>query len=184
MKVPQNAILDANDLESDTIRVGQVLFIPGAKMDANELSRAIRRQPSTPNQSVRNVRPMIYPVSGRPTSGYGWRLDPVNPQSGVTRFHHAIDLGGNIGDPVRAAMKGKVLNTDHNPNLGNFVILGHEGYQTLYAHLSAFSVKTGDTVEQGQEIGKMGDTGYTTGPHLHFEVFRNGKRVNPLEVLR
>ena len=178
MSAPVNAILDANSLQSDTIRPGDVLFIPGARMDAGEFRRAIRREQPAP------ARPMIRPVPGRLTSSYGWRLDPVNPRSGTTRFHHGIDLIGNAGDPIKAAMLGTVLNIDHNPNLGNFIILGHGEYQTLYAHLSAFSVKIADTVEQGQEIGKIGSTGYTTGPHLHFEVFRRGNRVNPLEVLR
>jgi murein DD-endopeptidase MepM/ murein hydrolase activator NlpD len=68
--------------------------------------------------------------------------------------------------------------------LGNFIILKHGEYQTLYAHLSAVSVKKGDEVKQGQLIGKVGETGYTTGPHLHFEVFRNGTRINPLEILK
>ncbi|MCL2128218.1 MAG: M23 family metallopeptidase [Treponema sp.] len=181
MKVPQNAILDANDLASDVIRPGEVLFIPGARMDASEFSSAIRRQ--TAVRSV-NERPMLYPVSGSITSGYGWRLDPVNPKSGVTRFHHAIDLLGSTGDSVKAAMGGTVLNTDNNPTLGNFIILGHGEFQTLYAHLSAFSVATGDEVRQGDEIGKVGNTGYTTNPHLHFEAFRYGKRINPLDLLK
>ena len=181
MKTPQNAILDANNLASDTIRSGEVLFIPGGRMDASEFRRAIRRDAPVQN-AVEKL--MIYPVSGRLTSGYGWRLDPVKPESGIRRFHHAIDLISNTGDPVKAAMKGTVLNVDHNPNLGNFVILGHGEYQTLYAHLSAFSVRTGDAVDQGQEIGKVGNTGYTTNPHLHFEVFRKGNRINPLEVLK
>jgi len=181
MKAPQNTILDANNLASDTIRAGEVLFIPGGRMDASEFRRAIRRDPGVQNTAEKS---MIYPVSGRLTSSYGWRLDPVRPESGVKRFHHAIDLIGNTGDPVKAVMKGTVLNTDHNPNLGNFIILGHGEYQSLYAHLSAFSVKTGDTVEQGQEIGKVGNTGYTTNPHLHLEVFRNGNRINPLDVLK
>ena len=178
---PQNAILDANDIRSDTIQVGEVLFIPGGRMNANELRRAMRReavrQPST-------ERLMIRPLSGKITSGYGWRLDPVNPRSGVTRFHHAVDFLGNTGDPIKAVMRGTVLNIAQDTNLGNFIILGHGEYQTLYAHLSAFSVKIGDTVEQGQEIGKVGNTGYTTNPHLHFEVFRNAKRINPLDVLK
>ena len=181
MKTPQNAILDANDIRSDTIRVGEVLFIPGGRMNAGELNRAMRRETARQPAAERS---MIRPLSGKMTSGYGWRLDPVNPRSGVTRFHHAIDFLGNTGDPIKAVMRGTVLNTSHDPNLGNFIILGHGEYQTLYAHLSAFSVKTGDTVEQGQEIGKVGNTGYTTNPHLHFEVFRNAKRINPLDVLK
>jgi len=180
MKVPQNAILDANNILSDTIRPGEVLFIPGARMDASELSYAMRRD------AVRKTaeKPMIYPVSGRITSGYGWREDPVKPRPGEMRFHKAVDIAGKMGDPVKAAMQGTVLYCDNNPNLGNFIVLNHGEYQTLYAHLSAYSVKAGEKVNQGQEIGKIGDTGYTTGPHLHLEAFRNGNRVNPLDLLK
>jgi murein DD-endopeptidase MepM/ murein hydrolase activator NlpD len=176
MKVPQNAILDANEILSENIPAGKVIFIPGGKMDANELSRAIKRPV---------IEKMIYPVSNRRiTSSYGWREDPVNPVAGQMTFHRAVDLAGKMGDPVKAAMKGTVLHVDNNRNLGNFIILKHDEYQTLYGHLSAVSVKKGDAVSQGQLIGKVGETGYTTGPHLHFEVFRNGARINPLEILR
>ena len=180
MKVPLNAILDANNIASDSIIPGEILFIPGARMDANEFNRAYRREVARRTSE----KPMIYPIPGSITSGYGWRVDPVRPNPDKKTFHFAIDLLGNTGDSVKAAMKGTVLNTAHNPNLGNFIILQHDGYQTVYAHLSAFSVKVGDRINQGQEIGKVGNTGYTTNPHLHFEVFRDGKRINPLEVLK
>jgi len=180
MNVPQNAILDANNMLSDTIRPGEVLFLPGARMEASEFNQAFRRD------AVRKAaEKMFLPVNGKITSGYGWREDPVNPKPGEKRFHWGVDFIGKTGDTIKAAMKGTVLHTDNNPNLGNFIILKHDnGYQTLYAHLSAYSVKAGDKVEQGQEIGKVGDTGYTTGPHLHFEAFRNGNRVNPLDLLK
>ena len=176
MKVPQNAILDANDILNENIPAGKVIFIPGGKMDATALNRAIKRPV---------VEKMIYPVSNRRiTSNYGWREDPVNPVAGQMTFHRAVDLAGKMGDPVKAALKGTVLHVDNNRNLGNFIILKHGEYQTLYAHLSAVSVKRGEAVNQGQVIGRVGETGYTTGPHLHFEVFRNGTRVNPLELLK
>jgi len=180
MKVPQNAILDANNLMSDTILPGQVLFIPGARMDANEFNRAFRR-----DTGRRAENPILLPVGGKVTSGYGWREDPVRPVPGEKRFHRGVDFVGKMGDPIKAAMKGTVLHIDNNPNLGNFIILKHDGgLQSLYAHLSAYSVKAGDTVSQGQEIGKIGATGYTTGPHLHFEVFRNGNRIDPLDLYK
>jgi murein DD-endopeptidase MepM/ murein hydrolase activator NlpD len=99
-------------------------------------------------------------------------------------LHRAIDFAGNIGDPIKAAMNGTVLYAGNTSILGNYIILKHGELQSLYAHMSAFSVKLGDTVKQGQEIGKIGNTGYTTGPHLHFATFRNGKVVNPFELLK
>jgi murein DD-endopeptidase MepM/ murein hydrolase activator NlpD len=176
MKVPQNAILDANEILTEIISAGTVIFIPGGKMDTTALSRAIKRPV---------IEKMLYPVNNkRITSGYGWREDPVNPVAGQMTFHRAVDLASKMGDPVKAALKGTVLHVDNNRNLGNFIILKHGEYQTLYAHLSAVSVKPGEEVSQGQLIGKVGESGYTTGPHLHFEVYRNGNRINPLELLR
>jgi murein DD-endopeptidase MepM/ murein hydrolase activator NlpD len=82
-------------------------------------------------------------------------------------------------------MAGFVEESGNDRVLGNFIILNHKDYRTLYAHLSAFSVKKGAEVRQGQEIGKMGDTGYTTGTHLHFAVYdRNGNSVSPTGLLR
>jgi len=127
---------------------------------------------------------MIRPVPGRITSGFGWREDPFHPGSGRMELHRAVDLAGRTGDPIRAAMRGTVFHRGANPILGNFIILQHEGFQTLYAHLSAFSVATGETVRQGQEIGRIGSTGRATGPHLHFAVFQNGEPVNPVDLWR
>jgi murein DD-endopeptidase MepM/ murein hydrolase activator NlpD len=100
------------------------------------------------------------------------------------QFHQGVDIVGNIGDPVRAAMDGTVMHRGANPEFGNFMVLQHGEYQTLYAHLSAFSVAQGQSVRQGQEIGKIGNTGRSTGPHLHFGVFQRGEPVNPVDRWR
>ncbi|MDR1100066.1 MAG: M23 family metallopeptidase [Treponema sp.] len=166
--VPLEAILDANDIQNDTISQGAVLFIPGARMRSEDLKLALGEL-------------FIYPIRGRLTSPYGWRNDPI---SGVRRFHAALDLAAPIGLPVKAAMDGRVSAAGVNATYGNFIILSHSGgYQTMYAHLNAFSVKQGEYVEQGVKIGEVGNTGYSTGPHLHFAVYKNGKAVNPLDLL-
>jgi murein DD-endopeptidase MepM/ murein hydrolase activator NlpD len=168
MGVPLEAILDANDLQSDTISTGTVLFIPGARMRAEDLKLALGEL-------------FIYPVRGRITSGFGWRNDPI---SGVRRFHAALDMAAPTGTAVKAAMDGRVSTVGVNSTYGNFIILNHgNGYQTLYAHLNTVSVKKDDRVNQGSRIGEVGSTGYSTGPHLHFAVYRNGRAVNPLEYL-
>jgi len=175
MGIPVNVLLDANDIYDNNLTPGRVLFIPGGRMDANELRRAIWRP--APER-------MIRPLNGRITSGFGWREDPFSPGSGRMQLHRAVDISGRIGDPVRAAKGGVVVHRGANPTYGNFIVLRHGYYQTLYAHLSSFSVAAGETVNQGQEIGRVGISGRTTGPHLHFAVFYRGEPINPVDRWR
>jgi murein DD-endopeptidase MepM/ murein hydrolase activator NlpD len=167
MGVPLEAILDANDIQSDKINAGMTLFIPGARMKSEDLKLALGEL-------------FIYPLRGaRLSSPFGWRNDPF---TGVRRYHAAIDLSAPQGTPIKAAMDGKVSITGYDLNLGNFIIVSHSGgYLTTYAHLAGVSVKKGDQVKQGAQIGTVGSTGYSTGPHLHFIITRNGRAVNPLD---
>ena len=169
MGVPLEAILDANDLQNDFISSGMTLFIPGARMNREDLKLALGEL-------------FLYPVRGaRLSSPFGWRNDPF---TGVRSYHAAIDLSCPQGTPIKSAMDGKVSALGYNATYGNYLILSHSGgYQTMYAHLFSFSVKKGDQVGQGSLIGAVGTTGYSTGPHLHFAVFKNGKAVNPLDFL-
>jgi murein DD-endopeptidase MepM/ murein hydrolase activator NlpD len=167
--VPLAVILDVNNLESDVINPGSSLFLPGVRMPQEEIRMALGES-------------FIYPIRGILSSSYGWRVDPI---AKVERFHSAIDLAAPLGTPVKAAMDGKVSRVAVNSVYGIYIILTHPGgYQSLYAHLSASSVKQGASVIQGGKIGEVGSTGYSTGPHLHFGVFRNNKAINPLEVLQ
>jgi murein DD-endopeptidase MepM/ murein hydrolase activator NlpD len=112
---------------------------------------------------------------------FGMRKDPF---TGVNRFHNGVDLANDIGTPIMAAMSGKVAMLGYNPNFGKYIILSHpEGFQTLYGHLDAFHVKRGDRVSQGHQIGAMGNSGYSTGSHLHFSIFRRGEPVDPMRYL-
>jgi murein DD-endopeptidase MepM/ murein hydrolase activator NlpD len=168
MEAPIEAILDANNMDSDTITAGMSLFIPGARMRSEELKLALGEL-------------FVYPVRGRLSSSYGWRNDPV---SGARRFHAALDMAANTGTPVKASMDGRVATVGVNSVYGKYIILSHSGgFQTLYAHLNAVSVTQGSHANQGSKIGEVGSTGYSTGPHLHFAVYKNGKPVNPLEYL-
>jgi murein DD-endopeptidase MepM/ murein hydrolase activator NlpD len=123
-----------------------------------------------------------YPVRGaRLTSAFGWRNDPI---TGVRRHHAAVDLAAAQGTPVKAASGGRVLAVGYNSTYGKYIVLGHSGgYQTMYAHLNTTSVIQGASVSQGDKIGEVGSTGYSTGPHLHFAVYKNGRAVNPLDFL-
>jgi murein DD-endopeptidase MepM/ murein hydrolase activator NlpD len=167
--VPMEAILDANDLQKDIITAGQLIFVPGARMRSEDLKLALGEL-------------FIYPLRGaRLTSPFGWRNDPI---SGVRRHHAAIDLAAPTGTIVKAAMDGKVSSVGFNSTYGKYIILSHGNeYQTMYAHLNQVSVKQGDRVIQGVKIGEVGSTGYSTGPHLHFAIYKNGRPVNPLDFL-
>jgi murein DD-endopeptidase MepM/ murein hydrolase activator NlpD len=88
------------------------------------------------------------------------------------------------GTPILAAMVGSVGSVGWNANYGYFVILKHSGYQTLYGHLKRYVVQKGQKVRQGEKIGELGTTGYSTGPHLHFAIFKNGQPVDPLRFLK
>jgi len=128
-------------------------------------------------------RPMLSsPVDGRLTSGFGLRKHPI---TGEVHFHQGIDIAASQGTPIRAVKDGTVEFSGTMSGYGKVVILRHQnGLSTLYAHSSKLAVKAGDQVRQGQVVGAVGSTGRSTGPHLHFEVRRDGKAVNPLMYLR
>ena len=168
--VPLEVILDINDIKSDLIREGETIFIPGARMNDLDLKKSLGEL-------------FIYPVQSRyVTSKFGMRKDPI---SGELNFHTGIDLRGNIGAAVTASLDGTVSVVSENWLYGKYIIISHgNGYKTLYAHLSSYSVKQGDRVSQGKKIAEVGNTGYSTGSHLHFGIYdKNGKLVNPLELL-
>ena len=113
------------------------------------------------------------------TSDFGYRVSPI---SGTWKFHSGVDLAAPTGTPVYACKGGKVQSAVKNdPVFGNYIILQHANSTTsVYAHLSEISVKKDETVSKGKIIGKVGTTGASTGPHLHFEVRQNGRPMNPL----
>jgi murein DD-endopeptidase MepM/ murein hydrolase activator NlpD len=164
-----NGVLDWNRLASSVISVGQELFLPGARMNPNELSRILGNL-------------FMYPVQGRISSYFGERADPF---TGVPNYHNGIDIVNAPGTLILAAMAGTVAEVGFNYNYGNYVILKHAGqYQTLYGHLTRSIVGRGQKVQQGDRIGELGSTGYSTGPHLHFSIFHGGQPVDPLRFLK
>jgi len=167
-KVPLEAILDANDIQSDEIKAGTVLFIPGAKMDKTALRQALGTF-------------FIWPLAGKRSSPFGWRNDPF---TGARSFHAGQDISVPMGSPVKASSDGRVSATGFNAVYGNFLIVSHtEDYQTMYAHLSKILVKKGAYVSQGSVIARSGNSGRSTGPHLHFSVYKNKRAINPLDVV-
>lgn len=163
-----NDILDANDLQSSVIRVNQELFLPGGTLSTFELKKATGEL-------------FVYPTSGRLSSGFGIRPDPF---TGIPRMHYGIDLANYMGTPVKASFEGRVVALGVNQSYGKYIIIKHSGgFQTLYGHLSNWIVSKGEYVNQGEKIGEMGNTGRSTGPHLHFGIYKNQQPVDPLKYL-
>ncbi|MCI5157652.1 MAG: hypothetical protein D3906_04290 [Candidatus Electrothrix sp. AUS1_2] len=126
--------------------------------------------------------PLGYPMQGKLTSGFGRRSDPFNHRPA---FHAGIDLKGKTGQKVKATADGVVKVSSYEKNgFGNVVILHHgNGYETVFGHLSKRLVKAGEKVQRGQLLGLMGNTGRSTGPHLHYEVRYKGEPINPKKYL-
>lgn len=125
--------------------------------------------------------PSIQPIPDRYlkqlASGYGMRIDPIY---GTIRFHAGMDFTANIGTPVYATADGTVVLSDWKQGYGKCIIIDHGyGYQTLYAHLNEYKVRAGQKVIRGEFIGEVGNTGKSTGPHLHYEVHVKGQPDNP-----
>jgi len=128
------------------------------------------------------IRPTwITPVYGRVSSPAGNRTNPV---TGNPEFHDGIDIALAVGTPIFAPKDGEVIASGYSASFGRFMRLAHyDGYVTFYAHLSSAVAAIGDIVFQGEQIAYSGNTGQSTGPHLHFGIFHNGQFVDPLNYV-
>lgn len=141
---------------------------------------------ATANIGKINEIPSIKPIKQvQATSGYGWRIHPITKKR---QFHNGTDLKADEGTPVIATADGKVLKCEfleQGKGYGRMILIQHnQQYSTLYAQLSEFKVKQGDEIKQGSIIGLVGHSGISTGPHLHYEVFKDGKNVDPKEYFK
>lgn len=153
----------------------------------------VRRQESLDHQIARveqrlseqavmiSHTPVLAPVVGVITDGYGPRIHPITQQPD---FHEGLDVSAAIGTPVLAPADGVVVFADRESGYGKMLKVSHGyGFTTLYAHLDRFNVKPGQKVTRGQVLGKVGMTGRTNGPHLHYEVWKDGEKQNPLHYI-
>ncbi|MGM5632051.1 peptidoglycan DD-metalloendopeptidase family protein [Apibacter raozihei] len=127
--------------------------------------------------------PVGLPHIGRLTSDFGVRGNPMSGKG--SEFHPGLDLAGKIGDPIRVTANGTVTYASVKGGYGNCIMVKHShGYETLYGHLSAINVKLGQKVKAGDIIGKLGNTGRSTGPHVHYEILYNKEKENPKKYLQ
>lgn len=211
------SIRGANGLQSDLIRPGQRLTIPGAaplrehRVESGDTLWEIATRYGVEIQSITQANKgtdpghlqigqvlRVPPAAGRAGSGgmiritdlqgeFAWPVlapvsSPFGPRWG--RNHAGIDLAANHGDEIRAARAGRVVLAGVVSGYGNTVVLQHaDGSRTLYAHCSVLNVKSGQAVSKGQVIARVGSTGISTGPHLHFEIIVNDRPTDPLLYL-
>ena len=152
-----------------------------AKVDAVGEEMAVLKKDVANKKEYLESRPTGRPVAGRISSGFGPRKAPF---SGYFEFHPGVDIAANYGTPVAATAKGVVVFAGYRSGYGKTVLVRHKfGFQTMYCHNSSIKVKSGQEVTRGQVIARVGSSGISTGPHLHYEVHLNGARVNPSRYL-
>ena len=129
-------------------------------------------------QSIPAIQPVANKDLKRTASGYGMRIDPIYK---TAKFHAGMDFSANTGTPVYATGNGRVKKAGWQSGYGKIIIVDHGfGYETWYAHLNKYNVRVGQKVIRGEVIGEVGNTGTSTGPHLHYEVHLKGKVMNPV----
>lgn len=167
-------IIEANGLDSPELLVaGRDIIIPGARPD---IVHNVTVASGGRKYSASMTGEYLWPVHGPITSHYGWRWG---------RMHNGIDIGAPHGRTVVATRAGRVTMSGWNGGYGYTVVINHgDGVTSLYAHASKLLVGYGQWVEAGQAIARVGSTGHSTGPHLHFELRIDGGSINPLDVLR
>jgi len=166
----------AQDIVVDLDRIGQLLADRESKLTMLETHLANR-------ELMHEALPSGRPVNkGWISSAYGKRIDPI---SGKRRLHHGVDFAGKVGTPVHAVAAGVVVESGEASAYGNRIEIKHaDGYTTVYAHNQKNLVKVGSMVAKGDVIALLGNTGRSTGPHVHFEVRKQGKVVNPARFIR
>ncbi len=163
-----------------SVYTGQVIAVPSpikVKMPKVKRGEQIETKGVASGLCTAGSSSFSWPVWGQITSRYGWRNG---------RMHNGIDIWNEkrTNSVIRASLGGRVIKAGYSSGYGNLVVVDHgNGWVTYYAHLSRITVSKGQVVSKGQSLGYMGQTGNATGVHLHFEVRRNGRPVNPLTVL-
>jgi len=159
--------------------IDQEDFISLIKLDIEDNSELIKEVEE--KLDFLECKPDLLPVKGRISSNFGWRIHPV---TGKHDFHDGIDIAQDYGTPIKAAGAGVVTFSGTSGTYGNVIIISHGyGYKTVYAHNKKNFVKVGEKVNKGEVIAEIGLTGTTTGPHLHFEVHKDGELINPKDIL-
>ena len=134
------------------------------------------------SSKAETTAPIVRPVSGSYTSYFGYRTNPI---TGNNTFHTGVDIAAAEGTKIKAAYSGKVRKVGEDSRSGKYIYLTHtNGVETLYCHCSKILAEEGAVIRQGETVALVGSTGWSTGPHLHFEVHKDGTRLDPLPILK
>lgn len=151
------------------------------EVNLNELSKYYEAKLKKLDKNLEGI-PLGRPHNGGITSRFGYRANPFTNRG--IEMHSGIDIKGRTGEAIRATAAGKVVHAGYKGQYGKVVIVQHtNGWETRYAHLSSTNVRVGQKVEAGQQVGKLGSTGRSTGPHLHYELLSHGTKINPEKTL-
>lgn len=168
-------VLDAMDAPKDdgSINIDELkLQVAESMASVSEIREFLAKE-----RDVYRATPHGVPVDGQLSSGFGMR---VHPRYGTRMFHSGIDLSAPRGTPIHATADGIISFSGWSKGNGNIVVIVHgNGFSTIYAHNTKNLMKVGQTVKRGQEIATIGSTGVSTGPHVHYEIWKNGERLNP-----
>ncbi len=163
--------VDNREVDIDNLKIAVNRYRTHLQQERERLQRERER-------AARSVTPSGWPSRGIITSNYGWRMHPI---FGYGRFHSGMDIADDYGTTIVATAAGRVTYSGWMSGYGNAVIIDHgNGLQTLYGHCSSLNVNVGQYVNKGQSIAAMGSTGNSTGPHVHYEVLRNGQCTDPM----
>ncbi len=172
-------ILDNDDIQSSYKHLEKLFIeIENREIMYNKMEAMLLRQ-----SVLKETLPSIYPVNvPYRSSSYGWRQDPFR---GVRAFHSGLDFSAAHGEPIIATAGGIVVEASHGRNYGKFITIKHgDGLETRYAHASKLFVKKGDLVNKKDIIALVGNTGRSTGPHLHYEIRLKGRPLDPTNYIR
>lgn len=182
-KMQQDVRKVMNEFQTSIEQMGFLEVYEPNEEEVTDKDTYVSESLATGEASATEFCPDIYPVNkeSRLTSGYGYREDPF---TGKRAFHGGIDLAVSENTEVVSCGSGKIVKAGHNRTNGNFIIIDHRNkYKSYYGHLSQLLVKKDDEVKKGQVIGLSGNTGMSTGPHLHFQITLDGKTIDPLTII-
>jgi murein DD-endopeptidase MepM/ murein hydrolase activator NlpD len=183
--ISQQSVLGIADMIYKRLSAVEPIAVPEDNEQLNQ--GGTFTQPQTPQtvipkteqtgESESEIPDFRLPLQSPISSGFGLRRDPFTHKA---EFHKGLDIAAPAGMNVRAALRGEVVFSGNDRGYGNTVVIQHsDGYQTRYAHLAEISVRVGDVLSSGDVLGVVGNTGHSTGPHLHFEVIRRGSQIDP-----